>query len=163
MQSMGAIEILESTKKHFPRKLEKEFGNVLQFEDLLDNNKLFVLPKNVSKAQLAREMVKLPQQIDNRNTPSKIKETQQSGLYIHDVVLSNNTEMSWPPEASKLCESAINLPAELDAFLYTLLTGNTEIPAEYPHRVRRLVTLLGRTGGRQKPPKQYCYHMRSIL
>ena len=145
MRSMGAIEILESTKKHFRRKLEKEFGDLLQFEDLLDNNKLFVLPKNVSKAQLAREMVKLSQQIDNKNTPSKIKEIQQSGLYIRDVVLSNNTGMSWPPKPSELCERAINLPAELDAFLYTLLAGNRKIPTEYPHRVRRLVTLLGRT------------------
>jgi len=74
--------------------LEKEFGDLLQFEDLLDNNKLFVLPIKVLKAQLAREMVKLSQQIDNRNTPSKLKEIQQAGLYIRDAVLSNNTEMS---------------------------------------------------------------------
>ena len=116
--------------------------------------------KNVSKYQLAREMVKLSQQIDNRNTPSKIKEIHQAGLYIRDAVLSNNTEMSWPPKPFELCESAISLPAELDAFLYTLLTGNTEIPTEYPHRVRRLVNSFGQdiiygvTGGRQKPPKQ---------
>jgi len=166
---MGAFEILESTKKHFRRKLEKEFGDLLQFEDLLDNNKLFVLPKNVSKDQLARGMVKLSQQIDNRNTPSKIKEIQQAGLYIRDAVLSNNTEVPWPPKPSDLCESAINLPAELDAFLYTLLTGNTEIPTEYPHRVRRLVNFFGQdivygvTGGRQTLPSKYCYHMRLSL
>ena len=140
--------------------MEKEFGDLQQFEDLLDNNKPFVFPKNISKAQLAREMVKLSQQIDNRNTPSKIKEIQQAGLYIHDAVLSNNTEMAWPPKPSELCESAVNLPAELDAFLYTLLTGNTEIPTEYPHRVRHLVNsfgqdiIYGMTGGRQKPPTQ---------
>ena len=51
--------------------------------------------------------------------------------------------MSWPPKPSELCESAINLPGELDAFLYTLLTGNTEIPTEYTHRVQRLVNSFG--------------------
>ena len=59
----------------------------------------------------------------------------------------------------ELCENAVNLPPELDAFLSTLLTGNTEITTEYPHRVRRLVNSFGQdiiygvTGGRQKPPK----------
>ena len=105
-------------------------------------------------------MVTLSQQLDNRDTTSKVKEIQQTGLYIRDAVLSNNTEMSWPPKPSELCENAVNLPPELDAFLCTLLAGNTEITTEYPHRVRRLVNSFGQdiiygvTGGRQKPPKQ---------
>ena len=105
-------------------------------------------------------MVNLSQQLDNRNTPSKVKEVQQVGLYIRDAVLFMNTEMSWPPKPSELCESAINLPAELDAFLYTLLTDNAEIPTEYPDRVQRHVNSFGQdiiygvTAGRQKPPKQ---------
>ena len=41
MRSLGAPELSESTKKHFRRRLEKEFGDLLQFEDLLSNNKLF--------------------------------------------------------------------------------------------------------------------------
>ena len=94
MRSMGATEISESTKKHFRRKLEKEFGDLLQFEDLLNNNKLFVHPKNISKVQLPRELVTVSQQLDNRGTPSKVKEIQQIGLLIFDAVLSSNTEMS---------------------------------------------------------------------
>jgi len=47
--------------------------------------------------------------------------------------------MAWPPKSSELCENAINLPAELDAFLYTPLTSNSEIPTEYPHRHQCLV------------------------
>ena len=78
--------------------------------------------------------------------------------------------MSWPPKPSELCESAINLPAELDAFLYTILIGNTEIPTEYPDRVQHLVNSFGQdiiygvTGGRQKPPKQIQlpYAMKSL-
>ena len=68
-------------------------------------------------------MVTLSQQLDNRNSPSKVKETQQIALYIRDAVLSNNTEMSWPPKPSKLCDHAVNLPPELDVFLCTLVTG----------------------------------------
>jgi len=67
--------------------------------------------------------------------------------------------MAWPPKSSKLCDNAINLPAELDAFLYTRLTNNSEIPTEYPHRYRCLVgnsfgqdNIYGITGG--KPSKQ---------
>ena len=75
-------------------------------------------------------MVALSQQLDNRDTPSKVKEIQQIGLYICDAVLLNNTEMSWPLKPSKLCENAVNIPPELDAFLCTLLTGNTEITME---------------------------------
>ena len=68
--------------------------------------------------------------------------------------------MSRPPKPAELCESAVKLPEELDAFLYTLLTGNTQIPAEYPDCVRRLVDSFGQdifygvTPRLQKPPKQ---------
>ena len=67
---------------------------MLQFEDLLNNNKLFVHPKNISKVQLPRELVTVSQQLDNRGTPSKVMEIQQIGLLIFDAVLSGNTEMS---------------------------------------------------------------------
>ena len=58
-----------------------------------------------------------------------------------------------------MCENAVNLPPELDAFLCTLLNGSTEITTEYSHRVRRLVNSFGQdiygvTGGRQKYPKR---------
>ena len=45
MNSMGVTEISDSPKKYKRRKLEFEFGSLLQFEDLLDNNKLFVILK----------------------------------------------------------------------------------------------------------------------
>lgn len=50
MQAMDVTEILESMNKHCRRNVEKEFGDILQFEDLIYNNKLSVLPKNLSKA-----------------------------------------------------------------------------------------------------------------
>ena len=46
---MGATKISESKKKHYRRKLVKEFGDLLQFEDILNNDKISVLPKNILK------------------------------------------------------------------------------------------------------------------
>jgi len=46
-------------QKNFRRKLEVEFGDLLQFEDLLDNGKLFIIPNNLSKLSLAREVAQL--------------------------------------------------------------------------------------------------------
>jgi len=63
---MGATEISESTKRRFRRKLENDFGDLLQVEDLPNNSKVFVLSKKFSNAQLAREIVTLSQQFDNR-------------------------------------------------------------------------------------------------
>ncbi len=145
MRSMGATEILESTKKHFCRKLEREFGDLLQFEDLLNNNKMFVLPESLSKGQLAREMVELSQQLENSNYPSKIKKIQQAGLYVRDAVRSNTIEMSWPPKPSELCESAVNLPAELGSFLYTLLPATQKSQQNITTASGALSILLGRT------------------
>ena len=90
-------------------------------------------------------MAQLSRKLENWNSLSKIKEIQQAGIYVND--------------------SAVNIPVELKAFLYTLLTGNTEIPIEYPQQVQRLINsfrqnIYGVSGGRQKPPSKYCYHMR---
>ena len=73
--------------------------------------------------------------------------------------------MSWPPKRVELCESPVKLPEELDAFLYTLLTGNTHIPAEYPDRLRALLILLARTSFTElhqdykNYSSKYCYRM----
>ncbi len=39
------IEIKESTRTHFRRKLEGEFGDMLEFEDLFGNKRVFVITK----------------------------------------------------------------------------------------------------------------------
>ena len=78
--------------------METELGDLLQFEDLLDNRKLLFYPKICA---------------------SQIKEIQQAGLYFRDALLPNISTMSWPPKPAELCESAVKLPEELDA-LYTL-------------------------------------------
>ena len=96
---------------------------------------------------------------------SQIKDIWQAGLYFCDALLPNISTMSWPPKRVELCESPVKLPEELDAFLYTLLTGNTHIPAEYPDRLRALLILLGRTSFTEllqdykNYSSKYCYRM----
>lgn len=54
MRSMGATEILESTKKHFRRKLEREFGDLLQFEDLLNQQQDFCSSRKFFKGSVGQ-------------------------------------------------------------------------------------------------------------
>ena len=64
IESMGATEKSQSTKKHFRKKLEKEFGDLLQFEDLLNNNNKRLVPtRNLSRG-LNGQIVTLSQQLD---------------------------------------------------------------------------------------------------
>ena len=58
------------------------------------------------------------------------------------------------------CESAVNIPNELRAFLYTLLTGKTINQVKCPEKVHCLINSFAQdiiyvvSGGRQKSPKQ---------
>ena len=62
MQDLGVGEAKESTKTHLRRKLKVEFGSMLQFEDLVGNNRLFVIPGTLSRLQLAKDLAKVLQQ-----------------------------------------------------------------------------------------------------
>ena len=160
MQDLGAKEIKESTKTHFRRKLESEFGGLLHFEDLLDNNRLFIIPENLSKLQLAKEVAQLSQEQQCTSELSKIENIQRVVQDIRREIRSNEHKMSWPPQPSELTKSAIKFPDEVRAFLYTLLTGNTASSLEpFQPRVQRLMNSIGQdmvftvSGGQQKPPK----------
>ena len=108
--------------ENFRRKLETELGDLLQLKISWIIERFLFYPKLC---------------------PSQIKEIQQAGLYFRDALLPNISTMSWPLKPAELCESAVKLPEEQGAFLYNLLTGNTQIPAEYPDHVRRLVDSFG--------------------
>ena len=137
MCSMGATQLSESSKKYFRRKLEVKFGDLLQFEDLFDNGKLFIIPNNLSKLSLAREVAQLSREL-KINVSSGIQEIQKTSLSLREAVLSITTEYTWPPDPSQLCESAINIRDELKAFLYILLIGKTGNPVECAEGVHRL-------------------------
>ena len=49
VNSEGELEIPESTRTHFRRSLEKEFRDAIDFEDLHGNNRIFAIPRNLSR------------------------------------------------------------------------------------------------------------------
>lgn len=55
-QQLGTKEIRESTETHLRTKIEMEFKSLVQFEDLLGNKSLFVVPENLLRTQLAKEV-----------------------------------------------------------------------------------------------------------
>lgn len=160
MQSLGVKEIKNSTKTHRRRKLEKEFGELLEFEDLLDNSRLFVIPYNLSKVELAKSVARMAENEKNTSVSSKIEDIKQTAVTIRQSILSRECDMSWPPQPTELNENNVNIPEELVVFLSTLLTGNKDCDeANTPQRLQRLITSFGQdlifgvSGGRQKPPK----------
>ena len=160
MKDLGIKETKESFKTHLRRKLETQFGSLLQFEDLLGNNRVFITPANLSLLQLAKEVVRL-QQLQYKGQASLMDGIRRVALELRKAICCKQNEMSWPPKPSKLTEEEINLPDEVRVFLATLLTGNSKYPGEpCSSKVQRLVNSFGQdmvfgvTGGRnEKPPK----------
>ena len=74
MEDLGVAEAKESTKTHLRRKLEAEFGSMLQFEDLLGNNRLFVIPGTLSRLQLAKDLAECLQQQQSECKASSTEE-----------------------------------------------------------------------------------------
>ena len=48
MTDLGIKETKESFRTHLRRKREAEFESLLQFEPLLGNNSVFIIPANLS-------------------------------------------------------------------------------------------------------------------
>ena len=53
-KSQGVTEIKESTRTHFRTKLEGEFRDKLDFEDLSGNKDVFVIQRSLSRLDLAK-------------------------------------------------------------------------------------------------------------
>ena len=139
MEELGANVIRESTKTRLRRKLKTEFKSLLQFEDLLGNNRLFVFPENLSRIQLAKEVAQLLEHQTRRSDPSRVEAIHQVALELRESILSTKDSMSWPPKPADLTEDAIEIPDNIRTFVSTLLTGNMEPPKLCSKRVQRLV------------------------
>ena len=63
MEDLGVAEAKKSMKMHLCQKLEEKFGSMLQFEDLLGNNRLFVISGTLSRLQLAKELAASTKQV----------------------------------------------------------------------------------------------------
>ncbi|CAH3131725.1 unnamed protein product, partial [Porites lobata] len=57
LKSQGVKEIKESTRTHFRRNLEGEFRDTLDFEDLSGNKRIFVIPRSLSRLDLAKQVM----------------------------------------------------------------------------------------------------------
>ena len=159
MKDLGIKETKESSKTHIRRKLQAECGSLLQFEDLLGNNRAFIIHANLSRLQLAKEVAGL-QHLQCKGQASLIDDIQRVALEFRKAICCKEIEMSWPPKPSQLTEEEMNLPDEVRVFLATFLTGKSKYPEETcSSKVQRLVNSFGQhmvfgvTAGRKRPPK----------
>lgn len=88
MEDLGVAEAKESTKTHLRRKLEAEFGSMLQFEDLLGNSRLFVIPGTLSRLQLAKELAECLQQQQSQCKASSTEEIRRVALELRKAICS---------------------------------------------------------------------------
>jgi len=157
-KSQGDMEIKESTRTHFRRKLEGEFRGTLDSEDLSGNKRVFVIPHSLSRLDLAKLVTeKSETTIPLNNT----KEISKTALHLRKAIQDQEIKASWPPQPCELSENAVTIPDDLKEFLFTMLTGSTGFPGlqSFSQKVQRLITSFGQdlvfgvSGGRQKPPE----------
>ena len=133
----------------------------MHFENLLGNNRVFIIPDNLSQNHLARDLI--GQQLTQcKEKGSTTEEIRRVALELRKAIQSTGSEeMSWPPKASELNEDAIRIPEDVKLFLVTLLTGSSSYKPNDPcqEKDQRLVNSFGQdwifavTNGRQKPLK----------
>ena len=87
IEELVANVIRESTKTHHRRKFNTEFKSLLQFEDLLGNNRLFVFLENLSWIQLAKEAAQLLEHQTIRSDPSRVEAIHQVALEFRESIL----------------------------------------------------------------------------
>ena len=162
LNSLGVEECKPSTKKHIRRNLEAEFGEMIKFETLLDNKSVFLIPANMTPLETARSIVTiLMVGKDKKALSSNISNIQRAAIDIREAIRKKESNVSWPPRPSELNDSAVDVPQELNAFLFTLLTGSKDVSESECHpRVQRLIKsyaqdiMFGVSRGKIIPPKQ---------
>ena len=89
---------------------------MIQFENLIDSNRVFVIPASLTPVQIARNVLNiLMAEKETKGSTTKISNIQKAAPDIRDAFLNKESKMSWPPRPSELNDSA---------FLHTLLTGS---------------------------------------
>lgn len=158
MKHAGLDQVRETTKKHFRRSLEREFKDgITVFPD--DKGKLLVMPSVLTKMDLARENVKLTEQLETMQHESQIEsKLDAAALCIRECVMKGIITKEFPYTPTMQSLTAFEVPPEIRKFLLCLLTG-TSNPLQVTHRVEWLVQSFSQdmiyavSCGRQKPPK----------
>ena len=128
---------------------------------MLGNNRAFIIPDNLSRNQLARDLISL-QLTQCKDKRSRTEEIGRVALELRKAIqITGREKMSWPPKASELNKDAIRIPEDVKPFLVTSLTGSSSYKPNDPcqEKDQRLVNSFGQdrifavTNGRQKAPK----------
>ena len=97
LKSQGVAEIKESTQTHFRRKLEGEFRDTLDFEDLSGNKRVFAIPRSLSRLDLAKQVVESCD-CSTSSTISSTEEIWKTALHLRETIQSQEIKASWPPQ-----------------------------------------------------------------
>ena len=157
-KSQGVTEIKESTRTHFRRKLDGEFRNTLDFEDLSGNKRIFGIQHSLSRLDLAKVAM---EKCDSTSPLNSTEDIAKTALRLRQTIQVKEIKASWPSQPCELTENAVTIPDGLKEVLITLLTGSTGFPGlkSCSQKFSRLITsfgqdlVFGASGGRQKPPK----------
>lgn len=115
VNSQGELEIPESTRTHFKRSLEKEFRYPIDFEDLYGNNRIFAIPRDLSRLDLAKQVTEKSNIISSSSSDISL-----TAFSPREAIQAQDTKAAWPLKPSDLTENAVNIPEVVKKFLYTL-------------------------------------------
>lgn len=116
--SLGVKKCQQSTIKHIRRKIEAELSEMLNFENLLDRTRIFLIPASLTPVQIARNMDTIIRaENESRTATTKMASIQNAAVDIREAIRNKESKMSWPPRPSELNDSVIDIPEELSAFL----------------------------------------------
>ena len=137
MKSLGITEIKPSTQKHFRRKLEKEFGDVIRISHD-DKGRLLVMPSNITVHDLAMTNQRLMKELDEkRDADDSTDLVKQVAQILRADIKANEVEREWPPSLNDI--EGYKIQSKLTKnFLTILLTGNTK-DTDQSDRIQRLV------------------------
>ena len=127
MTSLGCQQIKVSTKKHIRRKLETEFGDSLHI--IHDSKgKLIVYPDNLSRDQLACDVVTLKTQLqaDKHTNTEPLSVVTKAALQIRSDIKLQDVKDEWPQQPSELTPDSANLPDSVIHLLHTVITGKPQ-------------------------------------
>lgn len=159
MTLAGIHSIRNATRKHVRRCLETEFEDVLQiFPD--DKGKLLVMPDSLSVQDLAKENMKLADEIKSMKITSSGDDgtIDTAASCIRMTIKQNEQPQPWPYLPDTLSRSTLSIPQLLKRFLVCLLTGEAA-PKKITDKVHWLVESFAQdliyavSRGKQKPPK----------
>ena len=125
MNSLSVQDITDSTKKHIKRKLINEFGSSIEIINNV-NGKLFVIPDNLSRAELVKENIALSLELNSAKTEDLSSRLKSCASEIRNLVRESTQEQEWPPNPELLDKTYTNIPECLSDVLYSLLSSSKQ-------------------------------------